>query len=139
MPIFFYYLLLFWRSGNLLNTFLTSFTSSGVESQPKWTNIHSIHAQSVFSRSPWQPAWLHRAPLGHPFGIPGTLLASFGHPLEAIATLLAPSLKTNQKKPSFQLLIGAIWGKVAHAIRSSRLDANTYLELFSGSLFRVSK
>ena len=41
--------LLSWRTGNLLNTFLTSFTSSGIESQPKWTDIHSIHVQNWFS------------------------------------------------------------------------------------------
>ena len=42
-------LLLSSRPGNHLSTFLTSFTSSGMKSQPKWTNIHSIHAQNVFS------------------------------------------------------------------------------------------
>ena len=50
LNMFFYILLLSPRPGRYLNTFLTSFTSSGGESQPKRTNIHSIHAQSVFSR-----------------------------------------------------------------------------------------
>ena len=46
---FFDILLLSPRPGRYLNTFLTSFTSSGMKSQPEWTNIHSIHAQDVFS------------------------------------------------------------------------------------------
>ena len=48
--LFFEIVLLSPRPGNHLNTFLASFTSSGMKFQPKWTNIHSIHAQSVFSR-----------------------------------------------------------------------------------------
>ena len=47
---FFDILLLSPRPGNHLNTFLASFTSSGVESQPEWTNIHSIHASGGQSR-----------------------------------------------------------------------------------------
>ena len=50
LNLFFEIVLLSPRPGNHLNTFLASFTSSGVESQPEWTNIHSIHASGGQSR-----------------------------------------------------------------------------------------